>query len=649
MTPYPKPLSLSHREIRCLILQPLSSGAPIQCTVETISLLSNPEYEALSYVWGDASIQRTITFNEVPFSVTQNLAIALHHLRLPDKPRRLWVDALCINQSDVQERNEQVGLMGEIYSMAKPVLIWLGESFEGSDEAFISMSKIAVTGETGNEITEEVSQTMFSFYIQLVEKEWFTRLWTIQELVLANQDPLVGCGFTWTTWSLLLKAWEKVAMIEFTKMGMIMKEAGLENKNENKTTDASSVRTSAIRIDLLGNLRTAVANKQGEDLRDLLLNTISSKATEPRDRIYALLGMMHPLDRQTQTVDYDRPLGTIYAEAISHIFRKGQGPFLLSGMELAGPNPPSQYSSFPSWVPRLGSKHLLNPTRFHPPGVGVSGAGSTAINGYISSDLKTLSIRGLPIDTISEKFTFGPENQYLTQLPHVENLVLKAQHLATLHSNHRPYLHTFKTKEPVWRTLIANKLYSGAAREVAPDSYGEMYEILLSQNKQDHNAHDNTSQGRDSSPCRDNCPTHNNPPETKPYTLSLQTHLPNTTFFITTTGFCGLSPSTIETGDLLALCFGAPAPFILRRVKGRYQQQCSSKECGIMAVEGREDSDCERKEEGQGKVEKEKEEEEGEEIYNILGIAYVSGIMEGEIVDEVYCEDLEDDITFTIR
>ncbi|KAJ8064481.1 hypothetical protein OCU04_006815 [Sclerotinia nivalis] len=157
MIPYPKPLSLSHREIRCLILQPLSSGTSIQCTVETISLLSNPEYEALSYVWGDASIQRTIIFNEIPFSVTQNLAIALHHLRLSDKPRRLWVDALCINQSDVKERNEQVRLMGEIYSMAKPVLIWLGESFEGSDEIFISMSKIADASESEIEIIEEMS------------------------------------------------------------------------------------------------------------------------------------------------------------------------------------------------------------------------------------------------------------------------------------------------------------------------------------------------------------------------------------------------------------------------------------------------------------------------------------------------------------
>ncbi|KAF7957535.1 hypothetical protein EAE96_003112 [Botrytis aclada] len=419
MTLYPQPLSLPNCEIRILILQPLSQGSPIQCTIETIFLLSHPSYEALSYVWGGASIRQTITLNDTPFSITQNLAIALHHLRLPKKPRRLWVDAICINQADIKERNEQVTLMGEIYSMAKPVLIWLGETFEGCEEAFDLMSKIAIASE--DEVIEEESQTMFSFYMQLVGKDWFTRLWTIQELILADQEPLVGCGSAWSTWSVLSKVWQKVAMAEFTKMGMVMMERSNENENTSKTAVLQGVCTNAIKIDLLNNVRTAVTDKKGEDLRDLLLNTITSKATEPKDRIYALLGMMGSSDRKTITVDYSRPLGTIYADAISHIFHKGTGPSFLAGLELAGPNPPSQYSSFPSWVPRLGSESLLHSILYHPPGIGVSGAGSTAINGHISPDLKTLYIRGLPIDTIVDKFSFSPNNECLTQLSHRRN------------------------------------------------------------------------------------------------------------------------------------------------------------------------------------------------------------------------------------
>ncbi|KAF5879651.1 putative heterokaryon incompatibility protein [Botrytis fragariae] len=629
MTPYSQPLSLSNREIRILILQPLSQGTPIQCTVETISLLSHPSYEALSYVWGDASIRQTITFNDTPFSVTQNLAIALHHLRLPLKPRRLWVDAICINQSDIKERNEQVTLMGEIYSLAKPALVWLGETFEGCKEAFDLMSKIAIASE--DEIIEEESQTLFSFYIELVKKEWFTRLWTIQELALADQEPLVGCGFTWTTWSVLSKVWQKVAMIEFTKMGMVMMECGDENENANKTAVSQGVRTSTIKIDLLNNLRTAVTDKKGEDLRDLLLNTVTSKATEPKDRIYGLLGMMSSSDRKAITVDYNRPLGTIYADAISHIFHKGRGPSFLSGLELAGPKPPFQYPAFPSWVPRLGSETLLHSTLYHPPGIGVSGAGSTAINGHISPDLKTLYIRGLPIDTIAEKFTFGPDNECLTQLSHVEEMVLKAKDLAILHSHYRPYLHTFKTKEPVWRTLVTNKLYTGAGREVAPEAYGEMYDILLNQNTQDHNTNRNIpSQDKDSS--------HNYIDKIRDYRLSLLNRLPNSAFFITTTGFYGVAPKAIEIGDQLAIWFGAAAPLVLRRwdVKGQKpSHDVDSNHSDTVKVEG------ERNREGN--------EKEQSEIFAAVTVAYVAGIMDGEIVDEVYCEDLEEDVVFTVR
>jgi hypothetical protein len=581
-----KPLDPRRKEIRRLILQPVSAGTEIRCSTETVSLLEQPEYEALSYVWGDMSVQRKIIFDGMHFPITENLAIALHHLRLPDKPRRVWVDALCINQSNTKERNEQVILMGEIYTKANPVLIWLGEASEGSDEAFASMSTIT----EGNDVSEEISKKMFAFYMGLVEREWFTRLWTVQELALASQDPLVGCGFTWITWSTLLGAWQKGAMREFSEMEMIILGDGDEN-NKDEGGALSGVRPSGIKIDLLNNLRTAVANKGGEELQDLLLNTNSSKATEPRDRIYALLGMMRSENRKCVTVDYGRPLGTVFAEAVAYVFQKGNGPFLLSGMKLAGT---SQQNSFPSWVPTFGSSSLLSPTSLHPPGVGASGAGSNCTNGIVAEDLKTLRVRGLPVDIIIDKISFRAQEECLTQLSQVEALTDKARQLAALHSNHRPYLNKFKTKEPVWRTLVANKAYSGAARQAAPESYSEMYNMML--RKQDSTG---SSQEFDDEFVRD-------------YRLSLLNHLPSGCFFITASGFYGISQVIVEAGDHLAIWFGSPAPFVLR--------QASQGHC-----------------------------KESERFYGVLGVAYVSGIMDGEMVDEVYCEDLEDDVVFTVR
>lgn len=170
------------------------------------------------------------------------------------------------------------------------------------------------------------------------------------------------------------------------------------------TRESQGVRPTAIKVELLNNLRSGVIKQQGQPLRDLIFNTNSSKCTEPRDRIYGLLGMLSPSARQESTVDYGKPIGTVFAEAVAHIFRHGKGAFMLSGMELMGH---SQDPTFSSWVPKFGDKRLLKPTRFHPSGVGASGRGADTLNGSVHADLRTLRVRGLPIDAVLENITFG--------------------------------------------------------------------------------------------------------------------------------------------------------------------------------------------------------------------------------------------------
>ena len=106
------------------------------------------------------------------------------------------------------------------------------------------------------------------------------------------------------------------------------------------------------------------------------------------------------------------------------------------------------------------------------------------------------------------------------------------------------------------------------------------------------------------------------------YKLNLLNALPGNCFFVTETGFCGIGPDLVEPGDLLAVWFGAPAPFVLRPIS--------------------ESGDEHKARQGQG-------EKEVENMYNVCGVAYVAGIMDGELVDEVYCEDLEDDVLFVVR
>ncbi|KAG4442480.1 hypothetical protein IFR05_002032 [Cadophora sp. M221] len=122
-------LDPNRREIRLISLLPGKLFDPIAVALAPFSLddEDTPAYEALSYVWGETSDPQNIELNWVTFPVTANLYMALQFLRIPSGIRILWVDAICINQDDVEERNNQVSLMGSIYSSAWRVLCWLGD------------------------------------------------------------------------------------------------------------------------------------------------------------------------------------------------------------------------------------------------------------------------------------------------------------------------------------------------------------------------------------------------------------------------------------------------------------------------------------------------------------------------------------------
>ena len=123
-----QPLRISSTSIRLLVLcpEPHPEDHRIQCKLVIEDLESSPHYEALSYTWGvPDDLNFKIWVNGVHLPVRRNLLTVLRALRR-DKDRTLWIDALCINQEDVRERQQQVGIMGSIYMKAARVVGWLG-------------------------------------------------------------------------------------------------------------------------------------------------------------------------------------------------------------------------------------------------------------------------------------------------------------------------------------------------------------------------------------------------------------------------------------------------------------------------------------------------------------------------------------------
>ncbi|KAJ4132505.1 hypothetical protein NW754_015322 [Fusarium falciforme] len=428
---------------------------------------------------------------------------------------------------------------------------------------------------------------------------------------MAKQDPLVVCGWKSAPWSLFVKGWVAIAREAFPELGIVRerapkREGGAGNSPD---TDGDFQMVALMKLDVLNELREeAMRTQGGESLRKLLMISRTSEATDPRDRIYGLLGMLKTDGLGTTIpVDYHKPTAAVYSDAMAHIFSQGEGPFFLSGVWLPGVSaaapridslPPTvDQPSLPSWVPDFSRQMAGKATQtsgihFHPPaGIGASGAGADCNNGKRLDDERTLQVEGLFVDTIDEVMSLGTSlDSCIQKLPALEAVVSEArQRPCQLNPTIAPFIEQFKRKEPLWKILVSNKrLKSGY--DPAPSSYENMYLSLLNRNATKADPSNNNQQNE--------------------YELCLKQGIGKRSFFVSKSGFVGTCVTESCVGDTVAVVFGSPVPFILRLVPGS---------------------------------------ETGRKTYSLVGGSYVGGIMSGEMVDELYCEDLMDSTTFFIQ
>lgn len=171
------PLSSGHDSIRLLRLMPHEDeSADIQCELFEYPLQNSCGthlYEALSYVWGNPEKKLRIFMHNHNFDVTVNLHAALLCLRNHFMERILWVDALCIDQANQEEKGHQIQSMAKIYGQANRVVVWLGEAADDSDLAF---EYIRVTG--GKKSTNSLdSERIQQAVLALLQRPWFRRIW----------------------------------------------------------------------------------------------------------------------------------------------------------------------------------------------------------------------------------------------------------------------------------------------------------------------------------------------------------------------------------------------------------------------------------------------------------------------------------------
>jgi hypothetical protein len=342
---------LSQQQIRVVRIEPGEWAQEIRCSVQHVTRPSDWEagpsglsgagpYEALSYVWGNPSERVPILCGEdgeVVFA-TPNCLAAIHRLRLPTGPRFIWIDALCINQNDVSERNAQVRNMGSIYRGASRVIVYLGEASDDSTEALDHILNMMAPQD--GKYNDDLGRIIGHWYtrpddenqhrrnravLQLLERPWFSRVWVLQEIWNAK-EALVLCGPSMIPWK---KLRQFILASSFRGLPVeIQGTPGIFSMN-----------------------RPSSGRWHSRALPGLLQITRRCGATDPRDKFFSLLGMLYWEGGERLSVDYALSPGQVFLKVAIHVIRNTVGNYrnLAILSEVQGPTE-LHHSGMPSWV-----------------------------------------------------------------------------------------------------------------------------------------------------------------------------------------------------------------------------------------------------------------------------------------------------------
>jgi hypothetical protein len=294
--------ALLPRHIRVLKLFPGADSA-IAISLESVPLDDNEEafegIEALSYTWGKRSPAQIVHCNSRTISVTPNLYDALNALRESDDFRVLWIDQICINQQDNEEKSAQVQLMHLIYSKACHVLVWLSNEvflWKGILDHLKTLHAFTISnidsGRDGSAISQPFNSIPTLTWLALVLvflNPYFTRVWMIQEVVMAKKCLIVAGG-SYLDWQLI----EHLAMLfHQEETGQLASRLPLPAEIKHNTRCFRKMLTLRQRLQSkLAFEKMVWSTRPRWSLLDMVRKSWMFNATDKRDKVYALVGLL---------------------------------------------------------------------------------------------------------------------------------------------------------------------------------------------------------------------------------------------------------------------------------------------------------------------------------------------------------------------
>ncbi|KAK4448048.1 heterokaryon incompatibility protein-domain-containing protein [Podospora aff. communis PSN243] len=356
-------------QIRVLELLPSPSpDSEIAMALFTVPSPRSQGYSALSYTWGTPEPKHTTTVNGQPFSVGTNLFNALRSLRLPDRPRLLWIDAICINQQDDAERAFQVALMGSIYAEAESVSIFIGMPSPKSYPLFDFLERDRRLDDITQENVEEIlaechmdKMAVISSFVEFCDREWWTRVWVMQEYYLSVRAPDWYIGSRSVSGGKLARDVKGLAMAS-VRLAMPFSDAGSDlGKELGRHTTSSLVDR------LLKTCDGVLVRKQTNphDTPRFLFAKHGRKATSAMDYVYGVRELLEPHFRKVFVPDYGLKLCELYEKlAAWFLLMDGWGDMLWYYPFRVNCERQGDGSSckVPSWAPNFSRRpeHLVN-------------------------------------------------------------------------------------------------------------------------------------------------------------------------------------------------------------------------------------------------------------------------------------------------
>ncbi|KAK7967982.1 uncharacterized protein PG986_002259 [Apiospora aurea] len=366
--------------IRLLEIVPAPDREWIQVRVSNVSLEESAQtYDALSYVWGDPDQpRRGISVNGCHFEVYESLYEILFSLRpSPDSAAAaskvvLWVDAICINQEDVAERNAQVPIMDSIYRNARRTVIWLGPETKKTQRIFDMLETLAQDSKTAApdpsfREQETLPLTLMQYHKaprvkssvveqyggeeniwRVLKATWWFRSWTLQEILLSTNITFfmgrykmdwedfcaaVDHGFRLRIWSTLEQGtFVNKDILPYFTIKDLQRRLGLYSSTD----------------------RSSEAEHGPEILLTLLEGCRQRESKDPRDKIYAVSGILKNIQRLSSPTDAVNQvkIDADYASPVVYVYRMMSQQLILTTktLDVLGIFPRSSRRGLPSWV-----------------------------------------------------------------------------------------------------------------------------------------------------------------------------------------------------------------------------------------------------------------------------------------------------------